>query len=284
MPMKNKITILTQQCLRILLNCSPQLDEEMRNKHLNYFTKRMQASGYNKEFRYNVVRSAFSAYEKIRSEAENNIKPMYRGKKWRYVERRKYKINKRYSWYGDYDAVIFLPYTPKSELKRIYDEEIKKREMKIRVVERSGVKIKDYLQKKDISGVKQCDKDCFVCSSSKKGDCMASSITYKIECEFAHPEGIYEYNGKTTKNAYSRGGEHLKDLDKKTKDSLLWKHCRDKHNGETQKFSMSVMDKCRNDPTLLQITEAIRIGKVDETLSMNSRNEWEYIRVPNAVI
>jgi len=244
----------------------------------------MQASGYKKEHRFNVLKSAFNAYERIRAEADSNIRPMYRGKEWKYIERRKEKINKRYSWYGEYDAVIFIPYTPESELKRLYDIEIKKRDIKIRVVERSGVKIKDYLQRKDISGVKQCNEDCFICTTSKKGDCMSSSVNYRIKCEFAHPEGIYEYNGKTSKNGYSRGDEHLKDLQKKTKDSALWKHCRDKHNSESQCFSMSVVSRCRNDPTLLQIREAIRIRNVDENLSMNSRNEWEYIRVPNAVV
>ena len=84
------------------------------------------------------------------------------------------------------------------------------------------------------------------------------------------------------KNGYSRGSQHLADLRNKTKDSVLWKHCREKHAGEIQEFSMSVRDKCRGDPTMLQITGAIRIRNVDEALSMNSRNEWEYIRVPNA--
>ena len=43
---------------------------------------------------------------------------------------------------------MFIPATPKSVLKRMYDEEMKRRNMKIRVMEKSGVKIKDYLQKK----------------------------------------------------------------------------------------------------------------------------------------
>ena len=91
MPWKNKITILTQQCLRILLNCSPELDENIKNDHISYFTKRMQASGYNKEHRYNVVKSAFNAYEKIKRDAENGIRPMYRKKEWNYVEKRREK-------------------------------------------------------------------------------------------------------------------------------------------------------------------------------------------------
>ena len=76
MPWKNKITILTQQCLRIMLNCSPGLDETIKNDHVSNFTKRIQASGYNEEHRYNVVRSAFNAYEKMKGVAEDGIRPL----------------------------------------------------------------------------------------------------------------------------------------------------------------------------------------------------------------
>ena len=156
--------------------------------------------------------------------------------------------------------------------------------MNIRVVEKSGIKLKDMLQKKDIGSVGQCDGDCFICTTSQKGDCMASGVTYKIQCDSVHPEGTYEYNGKTMKNGYSRGVEHRTQLNKRTGDSVLWRHCVEKHDGVMQRFSMSVRDKCRNDPTLFQIMEAIRIRDIDETLSMNSRREWEHIRVPNVEV
>ena len=86
------------------------------------------------------------------------------------------------------------------------------------------------------------------------------------------------------KYGYSRGMEHLNKLNKKAEDSAWWKHCVKKHDGVMQKFSMLVRDKWKNDPTLLQITEAIRIRDVDEALSMNSSNEWDYICIPNAEI
>ena len=86
-------------------------------------------------------------------------------------------------------------------------------------------------------------------------------------------------------NGYSRQGiEHLNKLNKKAEDSHLWNHCVKKHGSVMQKFSMSVRDKCKNDPTLLQITEATKIRDVDEALSMNSCNKWDYIRIPNAEI
>ena len=66
MSIRSKRTILTQQCLRIILNCSEELEDEVRNGHLSYFMARMQASGYDQEFRLEVLKSAKKAYEKLK--------------------------------------------------------------------------------------------------------------------------------------------------------------------------------------------------------------------------
>ena len=48
--MKNKRTILTQECLRILRNTKIELGEEVRNDHLNKFMIKLKNSGYDKKF------------------------------------------------------------------------------------------------------------------------------------------------------------------------------------------------------------------------------------------
>ena len=58
---KQKRTILTQFCLRIMLNCSPSLPWNRVTGHLERFSHRMQASGYEQKMRYEVIRSAISA-------------------------------------------------------------------------------------------------------------------------------------------------------------------------------------------------------------------------------
>ena len=52
--LKSKRTIITQQCLRVMLNCSELLDDEVRNRHGTYFMVQMQASGDDKQFRLEV--------------------------------------------------------------------------------------------------------------------------------------------------------------------------------------------------------------------------------------
>ena len=278
---KNKITIITQQCLRILLNCSPGIEKQIVINHLNFYMKRMQSSGYDNKTRLQVLKSALKAYENIKQKEQSGIRPMYRKKTWRSYERRKEKLEKKRNWYtkGNYESVMFLPATPNSELKKLYDEEIEKRGIKMKIVEKSGIKIKNLFQRNSLLNEKQCNGDCFICHTSGKGNCMTSGIVYEVECDYQHTEGKYKYTGRTMKNGYARGREHLNKYRKKHEDSMMWKHCVEKHNSEEQVFSMKVKDTCRNDPTLLQIMEAIRIKNNDSDTSLNSRNEWNYVNL-----
>ena len=60
--------------------------------------------------------------------------------------------------------------------------------------------------------------------------------------------------------------------------------CKEKHNSEMQKFEMNVTDSYSNDAMLRQISQGFRIDQVPEGLLMNSKNEWNYFRVPCAVV
>ena len=64
-PWQSKRTVLTQEVLRVLLNCSLDLPWEQKAAHISNMTLRMQYSGYSKKFRYQVVTSALNAYKKL---------------------------------------------------------------------------------------------------------------------------------------------------------------------------------------------------------------------------
>ena len=76
----------------------------------------------------------------------------------------------------------------------------------------------------------------------------------------------------------------MKSLAKKEERSALWKHCKEKHNSEMQNFEMNVSDSYSNDAMLRQISEGVRIDQVPEGLLVNSKKEWNYLRVPCAVV
>jgi len=146
-----KRTVLTQEVLRVLMNCSKLLPWERVVENVDEMVLRMQYSGYNKKLRYEIFDSALKAY-KTRNEADQEgERPSHRPKEWRKDEREQEKVRKKNDWYkrGGNEAIIFLPATPNSQLQRKYQKEIKRQGFKIKVVEKAGIAIKRLLQRSD---------------------------------------------------------------------------------------------------------------------------------------
>ena len=113
-----------------------------------------------------------------------------------------------------YDSVIFIPATPNSELKKVIEEEAKACALKIRVVEKPGKKLIDYLKSFDKTNENpKCEeKDCLTCGNGEKkgGHCRKHDIVYKIACEECETnKKSANYYGDTHFNAYTRGKIHL---------------------------------------------------------------------------
>ena len=119
--MKNKRTILTQECIRVIRNCHSLIGEQKRAEHLTYYMKRLQVAGYDKSFRAQILRTALAATNKMRTEEISGKRPMYRARTWKREERRKEKRMKSKNWYrkGGNESVLFITATPNSELKEL---------------------------------------------------------------------------------------------------------------------------------------------------------------------
>ena len=286
-PFKMKRTVLTQEMLRIMLHCSKDLPREEVLKHQNNFMRKMQYSGYDKTFRYTVVKSAKNAYETIRENEERGIRPMHRPKTWRRVERMAEKEEKKKIWYkrGGFDSVLFIPTTPEGKLKRMYEQVIRRSGIRVKVLERTGRTLKSQLQTSNPFKEPNCGREeCFVCSTFGQGNCNTEGITYRIDCGGGNCRKSI-YKGETAHNAYTRGVEHMGRLAAKDlTHSPLWRHCQEQHGGEVQTFLMSVTGTYRNDAMLRQITEAVQINNMEVGDRMNDRAEWNMTRIPRTVI
>ena len=62
---RKKIMILTQEVLRIPLNCSIELPWQVFVKHVNHMMMRLHYSGYDQKFCMEVVKSALNTYKHI---------------------------------------------------------------------------------------------------------------------------------------------------------------------------------------------------------------------------
>ena len=134
--MNQKRTILTQELLQIMKNCSPNLNLPSINHHINHFLKRMQFSGYNKEMRFDVYNSTRKAYQIKKEASLAGEMSLNRPKEWNRVGRKKLKEEKKKSYRSnDNESVIFVSCTPNGGLKKKFEEEIRKSAFKIKVVE-----------------------------------------------------------------------------------------------------------------------------------------------------
>ena len=246
--------------------------------------KRLQFSGYSERFREEVWRSALNAYNSIREKDKKGEQPLYRPKHWKRKERRKERRNKRENWYkkGGNKTVMFVPATPHSQLRKKYQEEVRKTKLKIRVVERSGKKIKNLIQHSDPYKRTGCnDKDnCMVCTGGK-GNCRRENITYKIQCSKCD----CVYIGETSRTGHYRGRQHMALLVRKDHDSVLWRHTQDTHSEDDAipKYTM-VITGVQKSALERQITEAVKINNTPATTRLNTREEWGHTKLVRATL
>ena len=277
--MSTKRQILTQDALRVLLNCSEEMPWTEKVIHLQQYEHRLQYSGYSSKMRYEIVDSAVKAYKKIQADASNGVRPMYRLRSWNYAKREEKKQEKRANWYrrGGYQSVLFVPATPGSVLKKKCETEIRNSMFKLRVVEKTGRSLKDILQRSDPFRNKECQReDCPVCYNSGKGRCDQSWVTYEICCKSCGDK----YIGQTSKNMYARGREHVNSLANRR--GPLWQHCLEKHGSTMQEFQINKRGAYGSDSMMRQIAEAVMIE--NEKPSMNRKEEWNYVHLPRTQV
>ena len=99
LPWTAKRTVLTQEILRVLLRCSPDLSWEITKTHVEDFLLRIQFSGYTIKFQAEVLKSAIAAYREIQKEDCQGNKPIYRPNSWKRKERQENRREKKTKWY-----------------------------------------------------------------------------------------------------------------------------------------------------------------------------------------
>ena len=68
------MTILTQEYIRISLNCHPDLPPKDKAKHLTKLMQKMKNSDWNEESRKNVIKSGENGIRAIKEKVKNNMK------------------------------------------------------------------------------------------------------------------------------------------------------------------------------------------------------------------
>ena len=73
-------------------------------------------------------------------------------------------------------------------------------------------------------------------------------------------------------------------MNRREEQSVMWRHACGKHGGDIPSFVMNVTGNFRDDAMLRQITEAVLIDKVKHNKLINTKNEWNYVKIPHAIV
>ena len=261
-PVNMKKNVLVNEVMRILRNCNSFLKWEETADHISYFMKRLQFSGYDQEFRYEVVRKALKKQEEERTENQSGNNEAKRQKKKR--------------WYEEANKVMFVQATKGGELKREIERCAKKNKVGLKVVEKVTHNIRKELQRSNPFKDDSCGKEnCMVCRNSVGVDCRVRGCVYELVCE----ECQRKYRGQTGNSIGERTNEHFDDWKRGNDKSPLHRHSQLFHDGKRFPVSVKILRKCFGDPTGRKITEAVLIDELSSDETMNGKNEWTYVNL-----
>ena len=218
------------------------------------------------------------------------IKALYRNRS-EMIEDKKKKGDVKYNWWSKgkgskpYTSILFVPPTPHGVLAK----EMRKREqslnqnnnMHIKIVEKGGIKFKNFVVKADPFPKSKCEYKCPFCQPQPQLKvqensidlCTTPNVGYRIKCDTCKAT----YEGETARLAKTRIREHLDDLLKQKSGSPLIKHINNHYpleGGQTQ-FSVEVTGRFSS-ALSRQSDEAVRIRNSAKasTNFMNSKHEF----------
>ena len=245
--------IITQEAVRRLINCSPELDWEEKVKHLTRFNLDLMRGGHREGFRRSITESAIGILSKRLAKGK-----LYRSKE-EIINARISKPDKS-NWFktDGSAAVINIPATIDQELVTSINSKIAKlsppNECKVRVQQSYGVPVINNIMTYNLMKLDHCNrKDCFSCEYiPSKGNCYKQSVNYQIDCRrppcsdhlnkdpFQAPDPDTDsplalYRGETSRSCYRRGLSHQTNYLSKNREtrskSCLWRHTLECHDG-----------------------------------------------------
>ena len=278
---KMKMSVLVEEGVRRMRNCSRGLDFEVRKNVMESWARKMKRSGYPATTRHQVIREAVEKWEKMCKVEDEGGRPVHRPRVFQLAARRLEKERKGVSWHQDKANQVSAPLIinpTAGGLTGVLKEACTRYEaatgIQVKVIERAGRKVSGDCKAEPLRSENCGREDCLCCKSGKPGKCEKNFVGYSISCESCLLAGSSaQYIGESGRNAYSRGLEHQEDLRNEKEDSPLCKHCTLVHDGEKPHFTMKV-EKCFSSCLERQVNEAVQITCSKAEHILNSRSEF----------
>ena len=191
-------------------------------------------------------------------------------------------------------SVLLVPPTPGSGLAKAMKEREKElnqhSEMRIKILEKGGVKLKNLVVKSNPFKTDEClNKRCPVCKSTSVTDpvdkdqfrvsCRTPGVVYEFVCQKCLESGkISKYIGETGRPITVRGAEHVRDYKANKPWNPLAKHNLVSHPDENKKVRFNLkINKVFKDPLTRQANEGVKIFRSSNQVSiLNSKSEFNH--------
>ena len=254
-----KRSILVEEGMRRLRNCSPELSWAEKISFLNRFSSDMRYSGHGESFRLTVLKRVIGRYQAELSNHLEGRKKMFRSREERELdtEQKRCKSQKD-KWFrsGGATSTLTVPVSPNGELaEKMRTNLLRGSQPKgtmTKVVEDCGRSSRSGLVRTNQFCRQECGRnDCVLCfqkEGNKSAKCMVSNVGYEGRCSCCTTR--FSYIGRQPGLLMPERGEHLSDyrsvaaaqlppltpdegwaLDGRKKDvkSFMWEHSRDWH-------------------------------------------------------
>ena len=292
LPHKVKRSTLSNEALRRLLCCSPNLEEHKKTEVMEEYARMLKRSGYPERFRHEIISDAVQGFKNMQKREIEGGQPVDRPRNYDEEGRRRRKLDKRGRWYrreprgtSIREGVIIVPPTPDGALamalKKACEEELRGSKISVSVVERGGKQLGQVLGT-SVPGAnerKHCQRPlCFPCNTGQEGVCRRTGVGYEISCIICEQTICSKYAGESGRNLFMRGGEHITDCEKKAAEKPLWKHIQEKHGGRMdvgifEHFKMTQTGIFFK-PQRRKADEGVRISHLNPDTRMNSKDEY----------
>ena len=112
--------------------------------------RKLKISGYNKYDRYQILKSGYNSYEKLRKKEDEGIRPFFRNRDFNRDKRKEEKKNKKNKWFqtknskeneSQFSSVFFVPATPGSVLLKM----LKKTEERFKIDNKSRKQVEESI-------------------------------------------------------------------------------------------------------------------------------------------
>ena len=166
-----KRSILLEEGIRRLRNCSPELDWSIKAYFLNRFSSDMRYSGHSQDFRRTILKRIVARYL---TEVSNHLEEktrMYRSREERIKMKEESRISSlKDTWFrtGGYTSTLTVPATPNGllaeQVRRNLEMGRQPAQTRTKVLEDGGRSVRGGLVRSDQFPREKCDrKDCQLC-------------------------------------------------------------------------------------------------------------------------